>query len=72
MNLSRYVSTSGQLDFRLHRIQFLGDGNTFQEKANGIFLVKCKPCATQNVSREYRKMYAELFSLSGSRARGSI
>ena len=56
INLSRYVGTSGQLNFRSHRMQFLGDGNTFQEKTVIIFLVKCKPSATQNISREYRKM----------------
>ena len=56
MNLSRYVGTSGQLNFRSHRIQFLGDRNTFQEKTIGIFLVKGKPSATQSISREYRKM----------------
>ena len=49
MNSSRYVGTSGQLNFRSHRIQLLGDGNTFQEKTVGIFLVKCKPSATQNI-----------------------
>ena len=57
MNLSRYVGTSGQLNFRSHCIQFLEDGNnTFQEKTVGIFLVKCTTSATQNISREYRKM----------------
>ena len=57
MNLSRYAGTSGQLDFRSHCIQFLGDGNnTFQKKTVGVFLGKSKPSATQNISREYRKM----------------